>query len=248
MIDFLPSHIINSYESHSFRGVAYDLFWGFEGMFILMAINFCCKKAFGKAKDRTTNWYINHFFVNMFVTFKCLPMIYRTYVSFIKQDLSIFHTEIDHYAAIAVVALHLFHMFSFHKEKNEGRLETEDYIHHIGMLSVLLANNFSAVGGYENYFLFYTCGFPGGIDYFLLILYKYGYISKITEKRINTYLHSYVRAPGIMFGLGMAFIELKAAGFHPLGLAFAFSMFYWNAQYYTRKTCVNYGEKKTIEV
>ena len=42
------------------------------------------------------------------------------------------------------------------------------------------------------------CGLPGGLDYFLLILVKYCYIDKITEKWINRWLNLLVRMPGQM--------------------------------------------------
>ena len=45
-------------------------------------------------------------------------------------------------------------------------------------------------------------GLPGGIDYLLLILVKIGKIKSIEEKRINTYLNNYIRAPGILILIG----------------------------------------------
>ena len=41
-------------------------------------------------------------------------------------------------------------------------------------------------------------GLPGGIDYYLLIQVKRGKIKSIEEKKINTYLNNYIRAPGIL--------------------------------------------------
>ena len=45
---------------------------------------------------------------------------------------------------------------------------------------------------------FFGTGLPGGINYLCLYLMKNNYMNKLTEKKINSYLNNYVRAPGLI--------------------------------------------------
>lgn len=38
-------------------------------------------------------------------------------------------------------------------------------------------------------------GIPGAIEYSLLTLYKNDYITKLTQKKLNSYLYNYIRYP-----------------------------------------------------
>ena len=90
------------------------------------------------------------------------------------------------------------------------------------------------VGVYMSYFLFFVCGLPGMIDYGMLAL---AYDRK-EEKRINTYLNNYLRAPGIMFGMGMLWKD----SFHvsPFYVFMSFTSMFWNAQYFNYEVIKNY--------
>ena len=46
---------------------------------------------------------------------------------------------------------------------------------------------------------FFVCGLPGGLDYVLLSLMKFGAIEKITEKRYNMWLQTGIRWPGVLW-------------------------------------------------
>ena len=72
------------------------------------------------------------------------------------------------------------------------------------------------------------------IDYGMLAL---AYDRK-EEKRINTYLNNYLRAPGIMFGMGMLWKD----SFHvsPFYVFMSFTSMFWNAQYFNYEVIKNY--------
>ena len=48
------------------------------------------------------------------------------------------------------------------------------------------------------------CGLPGGLDYVLLAGVKWGWVEKMTEKRLNMWLQTAIRWPGAVgvYGLG----------------------------------------------
>ena len=50
----------------------------------------------------------------------------------------------------------------------------------------------------QNLVGFFMCGLPGGIDYFMLALVKFGSMSPFTEKAWNTRLNVWLRSPGLL--------------------------------------------------
>ena len=131
-----------------------------------------------------------------------------------------------------MILLHGYHIFFF------NNLRGIDYIHHIVMILVLMTAYMINVGIYMSYFLFFICGLPGMIDYGLLSI---GY-NRREEKRINTYLNNYLRAPGIMFGMGMFWKD----SFHisTFFIFMSFTTMFWNAQYFNYEIIKNYYSVK----
>ena len=127
-----------------------------------------------------------------------------------------------------MLLLHGYHIFLF------DNLRVIDYLHHILMMLVLVMAYMMNVGVYMSYFLFFICGLPGMIDYGMLAL---AYDRK-EEKRINTYLNNYLRAPGIMFGMGMLWKD----SFHvsPFYVFMSFLSMFWNAQYFNYEVIKSY--------
>lgn len=127
-----------------------------------------------------------------------------------------------------VIMLHCYHIFCFQN------LRAIDYIHHIVMMITLTFAYLMNIGIYMSYFLFFTCGLPGLVDYSMLaIVYN-----RKEEKRINTYLNNYLRAPGIMFGMGL--IWKDAFQFSSLTIFMSFLAMFWNAQYFNYEVIKSY--------
>lgn len=127
-----------------------------------------------------------------------------------------------------MMILHGYHICFF------DNLRAIDYIHHYVMMFIIMIAYFMNSGIYMSYFLFFICGFPGMIDYSLLALG----VNRKEEKRINTYLNNYIRAPGIVFGMGLMWKDT----FHinHLYTLMSYLTLFWNAQYFNYEIIKNY--------
>ena len=96
------------------------------------------------------------------------------------------------YATYLTYGLHLYHILMYIK-----KLRYDDWLHHGLMIFVALP-----IGSYFgsikllSHSLFYTTGLPGMIDYICLSLVRNKRMERITEKKINRYLNTYIRNPG----------------------------------------------------
>jgi hypothetical protein len=86
---------------------------------------------------------------------------------------------------------------------------------------------------YINFISFFMSGLPGGITYAMLTCVKNGWISSYTEKRASVYINNYVRMPGMMYGVFLAYIACINGNISPF-IAFplctlvAFNSIYYN--------------------
>jgi hypothetical protein len=135
--------------------------------------------------NKNGRWFQLHFAINMLISiltisdvidcFKNPEYSYETNQYFISMSLAL--------------CLHIYHMVNF-------KLTIMDIYHHI--ISCFLCTPLAAIyqkKGISSY-LFFNTGLPGGIDYLLLALVKNNYISSLKEKKINSYLNTYIRMPG----------------------------------------------------
>lgn len=84
---------------------------------------------------------------------------------------------------MAIFALHFYHMAFFRP------LPLIDWIHHGVMVVVMLPLAYCMVPGHLlGHGAFYASGFPGGVDYLMLVLVKKGWMCSIDEKKYNTYI------------------------------------------------------------
>lgn len=138
-----------------------------------------------------------------------------------------------------VYALHFYHILIYWR-----KLRFDDWLHHLLMIGVALpigtfTNSKSLVG----YSLFFTTGLPGGIDYFLLFLVRNGWLSRGLEKRINSFMNVWVRAPGCVSHAVLTFVlvymnrEVYSLDWW-LGII-AGCLTFWNGQYFMRQVVEN---------
>ena len=142
-------------------------------------------------------------------------------------------------SSIVVMAAHLYHLLRF--KVTDPSLLT----HHILMMSVLTIPYFNSDNQRFMYVtdstLFFMCGLPGMIDYFCMCLYYSGWMSSYQEKRINNYLNTYIRAPGILYAAFTAY-RYWVNGLVPgYVVAPVVASLIWNAQYFSNLVAISYG-------
>ena len=187
---------------------------------------------FFKGKAR---WFQLHAAINFLI----IMMTYEDVKKSLVDPIEALQSYGDRGASYMGIALHIYHMIYFKK------LKFMDYLHHI--ISAFLSGGL-AINYYWNktinIWIFFLCGLPGSIDYVLLSLVKHKYVKKITEKKINSYLNSYLRMPGILLAVFLNYINLiygydnrTDASIIKLLMVLCF----WNGVYFNYEACYNYG-------
>eukprot|EP00944_MAST-04C_sp_MAST-4C-sp1_P008088 g8088.t1 len=141
-------------------------------------------------QSKSARWYLIHAVVNSAITIMVIPDM----VLLLKDPINGLSGDYSDVPLAMTVGMHVFHCVSSFKT-----LSRVDWIHHLvsNMLVCCLCFPFK-YGPLVNWATFFVCGFPGGLDYYLLFFAKIGYIESRTEKRFNRNLNMWVRAPGIV--------------------------------------------------
>lgn len=191
--------------------------------------------------DKKRRWYLVHAIVNTIVTFLVFPDL----IHVLKYPLNI--AGINHYTLplSLVLALHVFHIIIDYKQ-----MTIIDWIHHLVLsLFVGVVMMFLIRGPIINYGLFFLSGFPGGIDYYMLALNKYGLLNRITEKRINVSLNMWIRLPGILSICVIGYVNEVVGTTQNLpyrmpGIIYLMILFNaGNAIFFASRVAENYGRK-----
>ena len=136
---------------------------------------------------RNGRWFLLHSIINGIIVFYS---IHDAISCFHNPNNSILPIE-NKYAGGYAVSLHLYHFIFF-------KMTKIDYIHHfVCVFGVAPIALYYQTKGLSLLYFFGT-GLPGGIDYFFLYLMKNKYIDRIKEKKINSLLNNYIRAPGLI--------------------------------------------------
>ena len=150
----------------------------------------CCDFFFLKTIGNKARWYQLHIVPNLLV----VNYIAIDCIEIYKNPIKNYKLIEDHSISILILSFHLYHIIFF-------KLNMMDYFHHI--LFVLLGIIPSIIFIKSNQiYLGYICGMgiPGAIEYSLLTLYKNDYITKLTQKKLNSYLYNYIRYPMCIYG------------------------------------------------
>lgn len=191
-----------------------------------------------KMKDNH-RWVLLHSILNLFIV--CLT--FSDMCTFLGSNDTIqVYRNVPHsiVPSLMVMSLHLYHVLCY-------KIRSVDIVaHHLIMMIVLAIpiinrhNNYFVM--FCNYALFFLSGLPGGIDYFCMHLYYLGKIKKDTEKVINVYLNSYLRAPAILYGAFLIYRDWtndELAFYYPM---LVIPSFVWNAQHFSKAVSISYGQ------
>lgn len=161
------------------------------------------------------------------------------------EGLELAYSEAGILTTAAISGFHVYHLIFF------SNLSWEDWMHHtISSLFVPVIGMTFPFGRLACLCNFGMCGFPGGIDYFLLLLVKQKKIPSLVEKRINRYLNLVIRWPTQML---VTYIGLRAwwlghfsfqSGLVNILMFFGCVLHCLNAIYYADKVIGNYHVRK----
>jgi hypothetical protein len=99
------------------------------------------------------------------------------------------------------------------------------------------------VGPLMDYNHFFMCGLPGGIDYLMLFLVKHGWMKPMDEKRLNSAINVWFRAPWLISVAVFAYIQLFVQH-APLYIrcfrCFLLALASWNGLFFMERVVGNY--------
>jgi len=214
-------------------------------LFILDKVSQILYDNFAKNKTKhnhNARWFFIHTHINFLI---CL-LTWRD-VKFSLSNLStvIFtpatkRTTLAYHAAIIS---HMYHIIIFF-----GKLTVQDWVHHLSMMGISGTVSYFSLTRVTGVALFFMSGLPGLIDYTLLWGVKMGYIKWVFQKEIYSWIVSFLRGPGCLYS---CFLALPYLFGRPISLNYIFIMInfimtFWNGQYYTRLSCIDYGKKLSV--
>lgn len=189
-----------------------------------------------KDDDPNRRWFSAHAFANLFTTITSYPDM----VHCVLNPLQIIGERADSLPMAISIAIHLHHITLYW-----WKMDVIDWLHHmISCMFVGFTALYFVEGPIINYNVFFICGLPGGIDYLLLAMKKYGTIHTLTEKWINVYLNMWIRLPGILYCCAVSYINYRIDPheFNPLVTYLLVFLNGFNAIYFATVVVQNYGE------
>lgn len=211
--------------------------------FIEISFNIALATAIFTIGDRMIKWnspyYLIHSIHNAAIVWLTAPDVITTLTRFV--DIHSINAEVNWLALELVFALHIYHILVYWY-----KFRFDDWLHHILMIGIALPIGMIVKAGpLLGYSLFFTTGLPGGIDYTLLFLVRNGLMARETEKYINYYLNTWIRAPGtashaiLSTVFILQYIETYSFSWY-LGLLTAL-LNYWNGQYFMAQVVYDAG-------
>jgi len=192
---------------------------------VLAILDFCW------AYHTKSRYFSLHGIWNIIITVLCFSDLYKTLLHPLKSMLP--NQEINEWPIILTLVLHVWHCIAY------GKLTFDDYFHHLVFgLSLGCVNLLWDWGHSSNFFIFFICGFPGGLDYLMLAAVKHSYIHKISEKRINVLLNMWCRGPGCIASACLIWVNWMSGQTKHIPVAVKLATMFlaiFNGQYYSRR-------------
>jgi hypothetical protein len=188
-------------------------------------------------------YYFNHMVCNSIVvynTFNSMLLSYDTSNIITQDQLSSLYT-----AKIIIYSLHLYHSLWYYRN-----LRRDDWTHHILMIGIVLPlSDIVPQSHIISHGLFYTTGLPGLIDYTLLFFNRNNLIHRYIEKRVNTFLNLWIRAPGCIMNTCMSIMAIitnynQLTNTQIYGGIIMISLIYWNGIYFMGQVVTDYANHK----
>jgi hypothetical protein len=141
-----------------------------------------------------TRYFFAHVIHNLFVSIYTFSVILSLLNNPIQKNM---YQYIPQEFCSFLAALHIYHLIFY-------KISYDEIYHHV--LSIYF--HFYPLNKFLLASLFFMTGIPGGITYLMLIFVKYGYMQKITEKKVSKNLNLWCRMPGILFFASLLFLNI----------------------------------------
>jgi len=145
------------------------------------------------------------------------------------------------------IGIHAYHVIAFQP------LAPMEWMHHILMIGLVGPIVFYYGSGcILDFCCFFLSGLPGGMSYVLLALRKNNQLDRMSEKRMNAAINTWIRTPFTVIGGYIIFVlvwkkrnELtKAEASMALMIA---GLTAWNGLFYGRRVVENYGSSRQMK-
>jgi hypothetical protein len=156
-------------------------------MLVLLFVDTAFRRMPRLASDHSARYFALHALLNAYVVVAHADDVLQTLLNPAAAHLR----DVNLGPTGAIAAIHVYHALRWRP------LPWVDWAHHVIMvggvipLSVLVNG-----GGLQGFGAFWVCGLPGGLDYAMLVAVRCGWIEPLTEKRLNSHLQLWLRAPG----------------------------------------------------
>lgn len=137
-------------------------------------------------------------------------------------------------------ALHIYHVLFW-------PLKPIDVVHHVTSVFVCCPLMHCMNTTVMSWHLLIGTGIPGGIDYLFLTLVKYNVLDSMVEKRINSWLNAYLRAPLGVIGsfLTFAYLRQTESKIKQMASFVILVTTYWNGTYFAKRAIESYASHRT---
>lgn len=181
-------------------------------------------------------YYIIHSITNLMVTCRTYHSLYDIFTN----NIVINKTDIP--LAEMVSAMHIYHIILYF-----NKLRFDDWLHHL--LMVFVALPLTVLSNCETLMhggLFFLTGLPGLLDYSMLALVRNNIIHRMTEKKYNTLINLWIRAPGCILVSGFILfnvINLRKGLYRidPSSGVLVGALVYWNGIYFMNQVVQDYA-------
>lgn len=181
--------------------------------------------------SKTTNlkglYYLFHFLHNVVISFLTFHNVMESFDTKLQGQ-----GHLNPCVLPLIYALHSYHIVSY---SNYFRLD--DWMHHILSMGIAVPLTLWLFPSKNllGFSFFFTTGLPGGINYFNLFLYKNNWLTKQKQQRVNVFINSWIRCPGIVmncaFILQYLYQSHLSCWMNMYGLV-TFVILFWNGVYF----------------
>jgi hypothetical protein len=237
-----------------------DVLLSVYGIMVFFVIDQIFKVTGWFPNDKTARYLTLHVVCNGIATFLSFPDTVKVYTQPVMDSAVADYT--DTRSCMIIASLHLYHIIAFRP------LPMVDWVHHILMVVFTLPLAYMLQPGpVLNHGAFFASGFPGGVDYLMLVCVKCNWMDTMTEKRYNNHIQTWIRNPGMLYHAifawqGLVILKANPALFkvalakslysseagYAFGILFVMVTYYWNGPYFQLRVAENYAKKSVLNV